>query len=77
MALSVEEKTMRYLIAILLPWLGMMLCGKVFQGLLCLVLQLTCLGWPVAAIWAVLVVNSHLADVRTHRLIREIRRQGN
>jgi hypothetical protein len=65
---------MRYLIAILLPWLGMMLCGRIFQGLLCLLLQLTVLGWPIAAIWAVLVVNNYYADRRTDRFIREMRR---
>ena len=41
------------LIAILLPWLSFFLRGKLLTGLLCLVLQLTLIGWLPAAIWAV------------------------
>jgi len=41
------------LIAILFPWLSFLLRGKIFQGLLCLLLQITVLGWIPAAIWAV------------------------
>jgi len=55
-----------YLVAILLPWLALMLRGRIFQGLLCILLQLTLLGWIPAAIWAVLVVNNDNAD-RRHR----------
>ena len=66
---------MRYLIAILLPPLGMLSVGKVFQAILCLVLMVTVIGWPIAAIWAVLVVNSAFADARTKRAIAEMRRQ--
>ena len=57
---------MIYLVAILLPWLALMLRGRIFQGLLCILLQLTLLGWIPAAIWAVLVVNNDNAD-RRHR----------
>lgn len=67
---------MRYLIAILVPPLGMLFCGKFFQAILCLILMLTILGWPIAAVWAVLVVNAHLEDVRTDRLIRAMRPRG-
>ena len=41
---------MRYVLAILLPPLAMFLSGRVFQGLLCLVLMLTLIGWPIASI---------------------------
>lgn len=55
---------MKYIIAILLPPLGMLLVGRVGLALLCLILQLTILGWPLAAIWAVLVVNNAEHDKR-------------
>lgn len=42
--------------ALLLPWLALMLKGRMLQGLLCLVLQITILGWVPAAIWALMVV---------------------
>ncbi|UIR54697.1 YqaE/Pmp3 family membrane protein [Sphingobacterium sp. SRCM116780] len=41
------------LIAVLLPWLSFFLRGKIFSGLLCLILQCTLIGWLPAAIWAV------------------------
>jgi len=61
---------MRYLLAILLPPIGMLSVGKPLEALLCLVLMLTIIGWPVAAVWAVLVVNGAFADARTKRIIR-------
>ncbi len=41
------------LIAVLFPWLSFMLRGKILIGILCLILQLTAIGWLPAAIWAV------------------------
>jgi len=41
------------LIAVLLPWLSFFLRGKILSGLLCIVLQITLIGWLPAAIWAV------------------------
>lgn len=41
------------LIAVLLPWLSFFLRGKIFSGIICLILQITILGWLPAAIWAV------------------------
>jgi len=65
---------MRYILAILLPPLGMLFCGKLLQALLCFLLMLTVLGWPVASIWAVLVVSDYHADKRNQDLIRALRR---
>ncbi|HKI18191.1 MAG TPA: hypothetical protein VKA15_09935 [Isosphaeraceae bacterium] len=66
---------MRYLLALLLPPIGMLLCGKVFQAILCVLLMVTVIGWPVASIWALFVVHSHLADKRMDRLVRALRNQ--
>ena len=60
---------MKYVIAILLPPLGMLLVGRVGLAILCLLLQLTILGWPLAAIWAVLVVNNAEHDKRLRRAL--------
>jgi len=54
----------KYLIAIVLPPVGMLLVGRLGLALVCLILQLTILGWPLAAIWAVLVVNNAEHDKR-------------
>jgi hypothetical protein len=53
----------------------MLLCGKVIQAILCVVLMLTLIGWPVASIWALFVVHSHLADKRMERMVRAVKRQ--
>ena len=66
----IVETPMRYLLAILLPPVGMLSVGKPFQALLCLILMFTVLGWPFASIWAVLTVHSAFADRRTERIIR-------
>ena len=59
---------MRYLIAILLPPVGMLSVGKPLEAVLCLLLMLTIVGHPIAAIWAVLVVHSAFADQRARRI---------
>jgi uncharacterized membrane protein YqaE (UPF0057 family) len=64
----------RYLIAIILPPVGMLLAGKPFQALFCLILQITILGWLPAAIWAVAVTASFYADRRTGRIVEAIER---
>lgn len=62
---------MRYLLAILLPPVAVLSCGKPAQAVLNLILTL-CL-WVPGAIHAVLVVSSYEADQRTNRIIRSNR----
>ena len=64
---------MRYLLALVLPPVGMLSVGKLGQALLCLLLMITLIGWPIASIWAVLVVQSAFADARNRRIIEEMR----
>jgi hypothetical protein len=37
----------------------------------CVLLQITILGWPLAAIWAVLVVNNAEHDKRLKRALQD------
>jgi len=62
------------LIAILLPWLSFMLRGKILSGILCLVLQITLIGWLPAAAWAVISLQNARADRRNRELVRAMRR---
>jgi uncharacterized membrane protein YqaE (UPF0057 family) len=39
--------------ALLLPWLLFFTVGRPISGVICLILQLTLVGWVPAAIWAV------------------------
>ncbi|MDP6563952.1 MAG: YqaE/Pmp3 family membrane protein [Alphaproteobacteria bacterium] len=50
---------MRLLIALLLPWLLFFTIGKPLSGIICLILQLTLIGWVPAAIWAVYALNQY------------------
>lgn len=63
---------MRYLIAILLPPLAVLMCGKPFQFLLNLVLTL--IFWVPGMIHALLVVHDHLEDRRADRIVDAMRR---
>jgi uncharacterized membrane protein YqaE (UPF0057 family) len=60
------------LIAILLPWLSFFLRGKIFTGIICLILQITILGWIPAAVWAVVSLNNARADKRTEKIVRAV-----
>ena len=63
---------MRYLLALVLPPLAVLLCGKPLQALLNLVLTLFL--WVPGAIHACLVVHEHLADERAERVVAAVRR---
>ncbi len=64
---------MLYLVALIIPPLAVLLCGRPFQALLSLIL------WPLtlhigAVIHALFVVNNYYADKRQERMLREMRR---
>ncbi|MCD0503363.1 YqaE/Pmp3 family membrane protein [Bordetella petrii] len=53
---------MRLLIALLLPWLGFFTIGRPIAGIICLILQITLIGWIPAAIWAVYALSQYNTD---------------
>ncbi|MGC6031338.1 YqaE/Pmp3 family membrane protein [Enterobacter kobei] len=53
---------MRLILAIFLPFISFFTIGKPFQGLLCLILQVTIIGWIPAAIWAVYALSGWKTD---------------
>ena len=68
-----------YLLAILLPPLAVLLCGKIFQFILMIILYIitTLTGliwfvWWIPILHAILVVHSYLADRRNREVIRAI-----
>ena len=63
------------LVAILLPWLSFILRGRILTGILCLILQITLIGWIPAAVWAVVSLQNSREDRRTRRLIRAMERR--
>jgi uncharacterized membrane protein YqaE (UPF0057 family) len=53
---------MRLVIALLLPWLTFFTIGRPLAGILCLILQITLIGWVPAAIWAVYALSQWKTD---------------
>ncbi|MBD8562860.1 YqaE/Pmp3 family membrane protein [Oxalobacteraceae sp. CFBP 8763] len=53
---------MRLLIALVLPWLTFFTIGRPIAGVICLILQITLVGWLPAAIWAVYALNEYKTD---------------
>jgi uncharacterized membrane protein YqaE (UPF0057 family) len=60
-------------VAVLLPWLALLLHRHVFQAAFCLGLQLTLLGWIPAAIWAVAVINEDRRKRQYREMLRLLR----
>ena len=53
---------MRLIIAILLPFLVFFTIGRPIAGIICLILQITLIGWLPAAIWAVYALGQYNTD---------------
>lgn len=53
---------MRLLLAIFLPFVAFFTIGRPIAGIICLVLQLTLIGWLPAAIWAVYALGQYKTD---------------
>lgn len=53
---------MRLLLAIFLPFLAFFTIGRPIAGIVCLILQITLIGWLPAAIWAVYALSQYKTD---------------
>lgn len=53
---------MRLLIAIILPWLQFFTIGRPIAGVICLLLQISLIGWIPAAIWSVFALSQYKTD---------------
>jgi uncharacterized membrane protein YqaE (UPF0057 family) len=53
---------MRLLLAIFLPFVAFFTIGRPIAGIICLILQITVLGWVPAAIWAVYALGQYKTD---------------
>ncbi len=63
---------MRYPIALLLLFVAFWTMGNLFSEIICLILQITLIGWMPAAIWAMIAVSNYYVDKRTDRIVRAI-----
>lgn len=56
------EAPVRLFFAIFLPFVAFFTIGRPIAGIICLILQLTVLGWIPAALWAVYSLNQYKTD---------------
>ena len=61
------------LIAIFFPFVSFFLRGKILTSIICLLLQITLIGWIPAAIWAVISLQNSRADKRNNELIKAMK----
>lgn len=61
---------MRLLIAILLPWLAFFTIGRPISGIVCLILQITLIGWLPGAIWAAYAVSQYHTDKKIAQALK-------
>jgi uncharacterized membrane protein YqaE (UPF0057 family) len=66
---------MRLLIAFIFPWLTFFTIGRPVAGLICLILQITIIGWLPATIWAIYALSQFKTDRKIERALREPRPQ--
>lgn len=57
-----KGKTMRLLLAIFLPFAAFFTIGRPIAGIVCLILQITLIGWLPAAIWAAYALSQYNTD---------------
>jgi uncharacterized membrane protein YqaE (UPF0057 family) len=62
---------MRLIIALLLPWLSFFTIGRPIAGIICLILQVTLIGWLPAAIWAVYALSQYKTDQKIERAMQQ------
>lgn len=60
---------MRLLIALIFPWLTFFTIGRPFAGVICLILQITLIGWLPAAIWAVYALSQFKTDQKIEQAL--------
>ncbi|MFC2562329.1 MAG: YqaE/Pmp3 family membrane protein [Kingella oralis] len=62
---------MRFILALLVPWLQFFTIGKPISGLICLFLQITIIGWLPATIWSVYALSQYKTDQKIRRVLNE------
>ncbi len=60
---------MRLLISLFLPWLTFFTISRPFAGVICLILQITVIGWIPATIWAVYALGQYKTDKKIEKAL--------
>lgn len=62
---------MRLLISLILPWLTFFTIGRPIAGVICLLLQITILGWIPAVIWSVYALSQYKTDKKIEKALAQ------
>lgn len=62
---------MRLALAIFLPFLAFFTIGRPLAGIICLILQITLIGWLPAAIWAVYALGQYRTDQKIEQALKQ------
>lgn len=65
---------MRLILAIFLPFILFFTIGRPIAGIICLILQVTLIGWLPAAIWAAYALSQYKTD---RKIEAALGRRGN
>lgn len=60
---------MRLFLAIFLPWLQFFTIGRPIAGVICLLLQITLIGWIPASIWSVYALSQYKTDQKIQKIL--------
>ena len=60
---------MRLILAILLPFVAFFTIGRPIAGIICLILQVTLIGWLPAAIWSVYALSQYKTDQKIEKAL--------
>jgi len=66
-----SEVFMRLIIALIFPWLLFFTIGRPIAGVICLILQITLIGWLPATIWAVYALSQFKTDQKIARALAQ------
>jgi uncharacterized membrane protein YqaE (UPF0057 family) len=58
---------MRLLLAIFLPFVAFFTIGRPIAGIICLILQITLIGWLPAALWVVYALSQYKTDKKIEK----------
>lgn len=62
---------MRLIISLFLPWLTFFTIGRPIAGIICLILQITLIGWLPATIWAVYALGQYKTDQKIEKALSQ------
>jgi hypothetical protein len=60
-------------LAILLPWFSFFLREKYISGYICLVLQISIIGWPFASVWAIVTLLKSAKNSTDNFVLKSLR----